>query len=59
MSGPGGKNLRDVMARHEIVNKFFKVFYEEFLDQPEFFEAQELMETMFHDTSPDVLRNIV
>ena len=58
-SGPGGKDLKEVMARHEIINKFFKVVYEEFLDQPEFFDAQELMETMFHDTSPDVLRNIV
>ena len=58
-SGPGGKDLKDVMARHEIINKFFKVVYEEFLGQPEFFDAQELMETMFHDTSPDVLRNIV
>ena len=33
MSGPGEKNLKDVMARHEIINKFFKVVYEEFLDQ--------------------------
>ena len=58
VSGPNGKNMKEIMSRHEIINKFFKIVYAEFLDQPEFFEAQELMETMFHDVNPDVLRNI-